>query len=97
MTSFIKGVALLVAVACVVWVAVLWRWETTRRAMAVDDIVIYLGLLPLVVFGFVLALRWAWRSATALRRRLRLRRRSRPPRPRRLKPSGPCGCLQRVP
>lgn len=65
MTSFIKGVALLVAVACVVWVAVLWRWETTRRAMAVDDIVIYLGLLPLVVFGFVLALRWAWRSAVA--------------------------------
>ena len=65
MTSFIKGVALLVAVACVVWVAVLWRWETTRRALAVDDIVIYLGLLPLVMFGFVLALRWAWRSAVA--------------------------------
>jgi hypothetical protein len=65
MTQLIKGVALFVTVTCFVWVAVLWRWDTTSRAMSVDDIVVYLGLLPLVVFVLLLALRWAWRSAAA--------------------------------
>ena len=65
MNQLIKGVALFVAVTCFVWVAVLWRWDSTSRAMSVDDILIYLGLLPLVVFALLLALRWAWRSAAA--------------------------------
>lgn len=65
MNQLIKGVALFVAVTCFVWVAVLWRWDATSRAMSIDDILIYLGLLPLAIFGFALALRWAWRSAAA--------------------------------
>jgi hypothetical protein len=63
MSAFFKGVALLVAITCVVWIAVLWRWQATHRDMSVEDIVIYLGALPLVAFGFALALRWAWRGA----------------------------------
>ena len=65
MNNFLKAVALLVAIACSVWVAVLWRWQITARDMSVQDIAAYLVLLPLVVFGFALALRWAWRGAVA--------------------------------
>lgn len=63
MSSFIKGVALFVAITCAIWVAVLWRWEATSRDMNTPDIVVYLGLLPLTVFGLALLLRWAWRGA----------------------------------
>jgi hypothetical protein len=63
MNKLFKDLALFVAVTCVVWVAVLWRWETTARDMNTRDIVIYLGLLPLTVFGLALLLRWAWRGA----------------------------------
>ena len=63
MSSFFKGVALFVAVTCVVWIAVLWRWEATARDMDTPDIVVYLGLLPLTVFALALLLRWAWRGA----------------------------------
>ncbi len=63
MSSLFKTLALFVAITCGVWVAVLWRWEATSRDMNTPDIVIYLGLLPLTVFGLALLLRWAWRSA----------------------------------
>jgi hypothetical protein len=63
MSSLTKGIALFVAVVCLVWLGVLWRWDSTHRAMAVEDIIIYLGLLPVVVFGLLLLLRWSWRSA----------------------------------
>ncbi|HSW04154.1 hypothetical protein [Aquabacterium sp.] len=65
MKNLIRGAALLVAVCCAVWLAVLWRWRATGHDMTAEDFVIYLLLLPLVVFGFVLALRWAWRGAVA--------------------------------
>jgi hypothetical protein len=63
MFSLLKGMALFVAVTCVVWVAVLWNWETSNRNMTTGDIVVYLGVLPLFVFGVLLGLRWAWRTA----------------------------------
>ncbi len=65
MKKLFNGLALLVAVTCLVWVAVLWRWQHTSRDMSVEDIVLYLGLLPLVVIGLILMLRWAWRGARA--------------------------------
>ena len=63
MKSLIKGAALFVAVACIVWIAVLWRWRATQREMDAGDIVLYLAILPIVVFALVLAARWAVRGA----------------------------------
>lgn len=63
MSSFFKGAALFVAIACGIWVAVLWRWQATAHDMNTRDIVVYLGLLPVTVFAFALLLRWAWRGA----------------------------------
>ena len=59
MKSLFKGAALFVAVACFVWVIVLWRWRVTQREMDVGDIVLYLAILPVVVFALALAARWA--------------------------------------
>ena len=63
MSNFVKGIALFVLISCGVWVAVLWRWEVTARDMNTRDIVVYLAVLPLTVFGLALLLRWAWRGA----------------------------------
>ena len=63
MKSLLKGAALFVAVACLVWIVVLWRWRVTQRDMDAGDIVLYLAILPIVVFGLVLAARWALRGA----------------------------------
>lgn len=63
MNRLFKGVALFVAISCVVWIAVLWRWQATARDMSTGDIVVYLGLLPVTVFVFALLARWAWRGA----------------------------------
>jgi len=63
MSKVLKALLLFAALSVVIWVAVLWHWESTRRNMTVSDIVIYLGLLPLAVFGLLLALRWAWLGA----------------------------------
>ncbi|MBQ0937416.1 hypothetical protein KAK11_18975 [Ideonella paludis] len=65
MRQWLKGLALLVAITCLVWVGVLWYWQATSRDMSPEDIVLYLGLLPLVVFGLVLLARWALRAAVA--------------------------------
>ncbi|HEX7639364.1 MAG TPA: hypothetical protein VF457_13290, partial [Burkholderiaceae bacterium] len=65
MKSLVKGAALFVALTCLVWIGVLWRWRATQRDMGVDDIVVYLGLLPVVVFALVLAGRWAVTAALA--------------------------------
>jgi len=65
MKTLLKGAALFVAVACLVWIAVLWRWRATQHDMDVGDMVLYLAILPIVVFGLVLAARWAVRGALA--------------------------------
>jgi hypothetical protein len=63
MSKILKPLLVFVLVTFMIWVAVLWHWESTHRDMTVTDIVLYLGVLPLLVFGLMLALRWAWRSA----------------------------------
>lgn len=65
MRLLFKGLGLFVLIACLVWLGVLWRWQSTRHDMSTEDIVLYLGLLPLGLFGFVLLARWAWQSAAA--------------------------------
>jgi hypothetical protein len=65
MTSFFKGVALLVALCCLVWVSMLWHWQSTQHDMSVRDVVVYLGALPLTLFALVLLGGWAWRGASA--------------------------------
>jgi len=63
MSSFFKGLGLLVALSCLVWVGVIWHWQSSQRDMSVEDVLVYLGALPLVVFGLVLLARWAVRRA----------------------------------
>ncbi len=65
MSSFFKGMALFVATCCLVWVGVLWHWRSTQHDMSMQEVVLYLGLLPLVLFVLMLLARWAWRGATA--------------------------------
>jgi hypothetical protein len=65
MASMVRGAALLLAVACLVWVGVLWRWQAARHRMDAGDIVLYLAVLPVVVFALVLAARWAVVGALA--------------------------------
>lgn len=60
--QLIRGLGLLVAIACLVWVGVLWRWQSTQRDMSADDILLYLGALPVTLFVLVLASGWAWRG-----------------------------------
>lgn len=67
MNRIFKGAALLFVIVCGVWLAVLWRWEATARNMTVTDIVVYLGLLPCVMFAVLLGLNWAWRGAAPRR------------------------------
>lgn len=56
----LQGLALLVAVSCGVWLAVLWRWRVRGHAMSAEDFVLYLVLLPLVLFAALLLLRRLW-------------------------------------
>lgn len=65
MKTFLKGLALLTAVTCLVWLVVIWRWQATQHDIGVDDLVVYLLLLPLALFAFVLAMRWAVVAALA--------------------------------
>lgn len=65
MTKFLKGLALLAALTSVVWIAVIWRWRSTPGDRGAGDLLLYLVVLPLVVFVLVLAARWAVRGALA--------------------------------
>jgi len=63
MSKFLAGALAFVLITAVIWVSVLWHWESTRHDMSVSDIAIYLAVLPLTCFALALALRWAWRGA----------------------------------
>lgn len=65
MKTFLKGLALLAAIASVVWIVVIWRWQATQRDIGVDDMLVYLVALPLVLFAFTLGMRWAVGGALA--------------------------------
>lgn len=65
MNGVFRGLAWIVAVCSVVWLAVLWRWQATGRDVSAPDLMAYLLVLPLVVLALGWALRWAWRGAAA--------------------------------
>ncbi|MGM9485729.1 hypothetical protein [Ideonella sp. YS5] len=65
MKTFLKALALLAAITSVVWIAVIWHWQSTHRDMSAEDLAIDLVILPLVVFALVVGMRWAWRGAVA--------------------------------
>lgn len=65
MSKFFRALAFLVAVCCLTWVGVLWWWQRSGHSIGVQDVVVYLGLLPLALVLLVLALRWAWQRAGA--------------------------------
>ena len=65
MIPFLKGLALLVALCCLVWVGMLWYWQSTQHDMSVNDVLLYLGVLPLTLFALVLLGGWAVRGAAA--------------------------------
>jgi hypothetical protein len=65
LSTFFRGLALVVAICCLTWLGVLWWWQRSGHDIQVDDVVIYLALLPLVLVVLVLAMRWAWQSAGA--------------------------------
>lgn len=57
--------AFLVAVCCLTWVVVLWWWQRTGHSAEVEDLVLYLVLLPLLIATVLLGLRWAWQRRAA--------------------------------
>lgn len=63
MKYWFKGLAWLMAVTCVVWIAVLWHWRSQPRDIAAADLWMYLVALPLVVMGLLIAGRWAFGAA----------------------------------
>jgi len=65
MFKLFRWMFLALLLTALVWGAVVWRWQQTHRVIESRDIVLYLVVLPLVVVGGVLALRWAWRRADA--------------------------------
>lgn len=64
MSSLFRAAALFVATCSLVWLAVLWHWQSSHRVMSTTDIAVYLGGLPLTVFALLVLMRRAWRSAS---------------------------------
>lgn len=54
---------MVVAVFCLTWLGALWLWQKQGREVSQSDLVIYLGLLPLVIVLFIVGFRWAWAAA----------------------------------
>lgn len=66
MTKFFRVLMLGLAICCLTWVGVLWWWQRSGRVIAEVDMAVYLGLLPLVLWVLIAALRRAWTRAGAL-------------------------------
>jgi len=58
MSKWLKGGLWLLGVFAVVWLAVIIYWQSTTRLPSEIDLVLYLGVLPLALFGVV----WGVRS-----------------------------------
>jgi len=67
LSKFFRALAFLVAVCCLTWVGVLWWWQRAGHNIEVQDVVVYLGLLPLALVLLLLALKWGWQRADARR------------------------------
>ena len=59
MRSLFSKLLLLAALGAATWFIVLWRWYAMQRVVSVEDVALYLLALPLGLFAFVLAMRWA--------------------------------------
>ena len=59
MRVVLKNAAWFVAVVCLVWVGVLWRWRATQRDFDGGDVAVYLVVLPVTVCALAWAARWA--------------------------------------
>lgn len=59
MRSLFTKFLLLAALGAATWLIVLWRWYAMQRVVSVEDVALYLLALPLGLFAFVLAMRWA--------------------------------------
>lgn len=59
MRSLLSKFLLLAALGAATWLIVLWRWYAMQRVVSVEDVALYLLALPLGLFAFVLAMRWA--------------------------------------
>lgn len=59
MRSLFSKLLLLAALGAATWLIVLWRWYAMQRVVSVEDVALYLLALPLGLFAFVLAMRWA--------------------------------------
>jgi hypothetical protein len=62
MKRWVQGLALFVLVVCAVWLVMLWSWDHTAHTPTPRDAVLYLGVLPLLLFAGILLLRGAWRA-----------------------------------
>lgn len=56
---------MVVAVFCLTWLGALWLWQVQGREVSQSDLVVYLGLLPLVIVLLIVGFRWAWAGALA--------------------------------
>lgn len=65
MTRVLKFAALFVAIACLTWILVIARWRSVGRVVDAGDLVLWLVVLPVLLFALVLAGRWAVRGALA--------------------------------
>jgi hypothetical protein len=65
LTQFVRVLLWSLAVCSLTWLGILWWWQRSRRTVAETDMVIYLGVLPLVTLLLILALRSAWTRAGA--------------------------------
>lgn len=65
MQKFFKVAAMVAAVFCLTWLGALWLWQVQGREVSQSDLVIYLGLLPLVIVLLIVGFRWAWAGALA--------------------------------
>lgn len=65
LSTLLKALAFLVAVCCLSWLGVLWWWQRTGHNPEAAEVLVYLGLLPLVLAAVVWGGHWLWRRAGA--------------------------------
>jgi 3-oxoacyl-[acyl-carrier-protein] synthase III len=63
MLKLLRTLFVLLFATALLWAAVVWHWQRTGQSVDARDVLLYLVVLPLVVIGGALALRWAWRRA----------------------------------
>lgn len=59
----VRPLSISFAVCCLTWLGVLWWWQRSERSVSEVDLLVYLGLLPLVLLLFLVALRHSWARA----------------------------------